>query len=80
MLGSDLKTHNGVDTPEQCQRICDKNERCLGFTWVGSANSCHLKPKSQREPLPFPGYVPNSVLPGVVSGFKNCGIIDNMNM
>ena len=73
MYGSDLRAHDNVVAPEHCQKICDENWKCLGFTWVGSANICHLKPDSVDKPLPFPGYVPTSEVPGVVSGFKNCG-------
>ena len=54
---------------------CGKKPGCLGFTWVGKAKSCHMKPDADNKPLPYPSYTPFSVTPGVVSGFENCGNI-----
>ena len=75
LKGSDGKIDEGVETPEFCQMRCGKKPECLGFTWVGEAKSCHIKPDGNNKPLPYPSYTPFSVLPGVVSGFENCGNI-----
>ena len=73
LRGSDKEIGKGVETPEFCQMRCGKKPECLGFTWVGKTKSCHIKPDADNKPLPYPSYTPFSVLPGVVSGFKNCG-------
>ena len=74
LKGSDLKAID-TKTPEGCQRNCDKDRKCLGFTWVDrDSKQCNLKPEAKNTPLPKPSYTDYSAIPGaVVSGYKSCG-------
>ena len=74
LKGSDLKALD-TKTPEGCQRNCDSERKCLGFTWVDrDSKQCNLKPEDKNKPLPSPSYTDNLALPGaVISGYKNCG-------
>ena len=64
-------------TPEGCQRKCDKDLKCFGFTWVDrDSKQCNLKPEADNKPLPVPSYTDNSA-GAVISGYKNCGKQNN---
>jgi hypothetical protein len=54
-----------VETPEECQLLCQETHGCLGFTWIRDWAECHLK-----ECLPIP--VDGSEI-GCVSGPRMCG-------
>ena len=60
----ELDTPN-IETPEECQLLCQATAGCLGFTWVRDWHKCHLK-----ECLPIP--IDGSKI-GCVSGPRICG-------
>ena len=74
--GNNLNQVNGIcsdkmDTPQQCQNLCQRKLKCKQFSWYvpdfeKRKKECCLKGKEQE--------LGNAVIkPGVVSGPKFCG-------
>lgn len=67
--GSDLERIEGslIDSPEDCQAVCQQSKDCFYFTWVAGSKNCYLKglfaPLGRRQ---------DATTTGVVSGARFC--------
>ena len=75
--GNTIDVRDNVPSPAACQDLCEKNDLCHLWSWVGhtvnkwvgytvtvTAQKCHLKNKSAESS--------RRSLPRVISGKKNC--------
>ena len=75
--GNTIDVRDNVPSPAVCQDLCEKNDLCHLWSWVGhtvnkwvgytvtvTAQKCHLKNKSAESS--------RRSLPRVISGKKNC--------
>ena len=70
-LNNNIKTIDGISTPQDCQDLCKKNADCIGFHVSNSEDICKLKSKLNSKQK---SYIGNT---NVISGPKNCPIHGN---